>query len=267
MSGGADSLALLVLAVAAGLDVTAMHVDHGTRPDSNHEADAVASVAERIGARFEGRTVSVQRGPNLEARWRDARRGVLPADALTGHTLDDQAETVLLNLLRGSATDGLAGIAPGYTKPLLQLRRYETRSLCASMGLQPIDDPSNDDPVFRRTRVRHELLPLLDDIGQRDVAPVLARQAALLRDESDLLDALAAGIDPEDARSLGAAPAVLARRAVRRWVTAPDGHPLDGAAVERILSVARCDAGACDVVGGMRVERSGMKLRVVGPTT
>jgi tRNA(Ile)-lysidine synthase len=257
---------LLVLATAAGLDVTAMHVDHGTRPESKKEAFVVASVAEHFGARFERRAVNVERGPNLEARWRDARRGVLPADALTGHTLDDQAETVVLNLLRGSASDGLAGIAPGPTKPLLQLRRAETRAVCDEIGVDPIEDPSNVDPAFRRTRVRHELLPLMNAIAERDVAPVLARQAELLRDESNFLDALAAAIDPEDARSIGTAPPVLARRAVRRWITSPGGHPLDSAAVERVLAVARCDALACEVAGGVRVERSGMKLRVVRAT-
>jgi tRNA(Ile)-lysidine synthase len=260
VSGGADSLALLTLAVEAGCGVTAIHVDHGARPaDAEREAGVVEAAAARFGARFERRRLDVPPGPNLEERWRDARRAALPAGALTGHTADDLAETVLLNLVRGAGLDGLAGIRPGPTKPILGLRRAETRSLCGHLGLEPVHDPTNDDPAFRRNRVRHELLPLLDAIAERDVAAVLARQAALLREDGDLLDALAADLDPTDARALAAAPAPLARRAIRRWLD--DGrHPPDAATVERVLAVARTEARACELPGGGRVERSGMRL-------
>ena len=262
VSGGGDSLALLALAVEAGLRVTAVHVDHGTRPDSADDAAVVADAAAEVGASFELRTVSVPPGPNLEARWRDARLGALPAGALTGHTADDQAETILLNLLRGSALDGIAGIRPGPTKPLLAIRRSDTRKLCAELGWQPVEDPSNDDEAFRRVRVRKHLLPLLDLIAERDVAAILARQASLLRDDAALLDDLAAAIDPSDAAALAAAPAPLARRAIRRWILGPDGHPLDAASVERVLAVARCECVACELPGGVRVTRSGMRLAV-----
>lgn len=263
VSGGADSLALLVLAVEAGLSVTAVHVDHGGRAGSASEADVVADAAARFGARFEPRTVDVVAGSNLEARWRDARFSVLPAGALTGHTLDDRAETVVLNLVRGSGLDGLAGIRPGPTKPLLQLRRAETHALCRAVGLSPVADPTNDDPSFsRRNRVRHDVLPLLDAVAERDVAAVLARQADLLLDDAALLDALSceAVPDPADARALAAAPVSLARRAVRRWLAGPGGHPLDAASVDRVLAVARCESAACELPGGVRVERSGMRL-------
>lgn len=263
VSGGADSLALLVLACAAGLDVTAVHVDHGGRAGSADEASVVAAAAARFGARFERRSVDVPPGPNLEARWREARLGVLPTGALTGHTADDWAETVVLNLLRGSGLDGLAGIRPGPTKPLLRLRRTETHALCSSLGLSPVVDPTNDDPSFRRNRVRHEVLPLLDAVAERDVAAVLVRQADLLLDDAALLDELALAVDPTDARALSAAPLPLARRAVRRWLQGPDGHPLDAASVERVLAVARCEAVACELPGGVRVERSGMRLAAV----
>ncbi|HUE60120.1 MAG TPA: ATP-binding protein, partial [Acidimicrobiales bacterium] len=102
VSGGADSLALLVLASAAGLKATAWHVDHGLREGSDLEAERVAKVAAAYGAGFDGRTLTVTPGPDLEARARAARYSVLPAGVLTGHTMDDQAETVLLNLLRGA---------------------------------------------------------------------------------------------------------------------------------------------------------------------
>ena len=158
-------------------------------------------------------------GPNLEARARQARYAVLPPDVLTGHTADDQAETVLLNLLRGAGIDGLAGMGAG-RHPIIRLRRAETRALCAAEDLTPVDDPSNADPAFRRNRVRHELLPFLDELAERDVAALLARQADVLREDAALLDALAAALDPTDARALAAAPTALARRAVRRLALA-----------------------------------------------
>jgi tRNA(Ile)-lysidine synthase len=213
--------------------------------------------------------VHVDPGPNVEARARAARYAALPPAALTGHTADDQAETVLLNLLRGAGLDGLAGMDPG-RRPLRRLRRTETRELCAALGLAPVDDPTNDDPAYRRNRVRHELLPLLDAIAARDVVPLLARQADVLRADAALLDELAAALDPTDARALAAAPAALARRAVRRWLrtAGPGGaerHPPDVAATERVLAVARGEAVACELAGGWRVARTGGRLRVEGP--
>ena len=269
MSGGADSLALLVLAVRAGCRVTAVHVDHGLRPGSAAEAEVVRRAADRFGTGFRSERVTVALGPNVEARARAARYTALPPDALTGHTADDQAETVLLNLLRGAGLDGLAGMDP-VRRPLRRLRRHETRSLCAALGLDPVADPSNDDPVLRRTRVRHELLPLLDAIAERDVVPVLARQADLARADTSLLDELAAALDPTDARALAAAPPPLARRAVRAWLRAagpggPEHHPPAAAATARVLAVARGEAVACELPGGWRVARTGGRLRVEAP--
>ncbi len=265
VSGGGDSLALLVLAVAAGCEVIAVHVDHGLREGSAAEAGVVAAVARRVGAGFRAETVAVEPGGNLEARARAARYAALPADVLTGHTADDQAETILLNLLRGAGLDGLAGMAPGTGKPMLGLRRHETRDLCRAMGLTPVEDPSNVDPAHRRNRVRHELLPLLDAIAERDVAAVLARQAPLLRDEAELLDGLAAAIDPTDARAVTAAPVALARRAVRRWLAAGCEHPPDAAAVERVLAVAGGGSRATDIGDGRRVARRDQRLRIEAP--
>src|SRR3954447_2538752 len=186
VSGGADSLALLILARAAGLEATAVHVDHGLRPGSAAEASVVADAAERLGAGFRAATARIEPGPNLEERARSARYAQLPDDVLTGHTADDQAETVLLNLLRGAGLDGLCGMRRDGRRPLLGLRRAETAALCAATGFEPVQDPTNPDPRFRRNRVRHELLPLIDDIAARDIVPVLARQAELLAADADL---------------------------------------------------------------------------------
>ncbi|MHB8330354.1 MAG: tRNA lysidine(34) synthetase TilS [Acidimicrobiales bacterium] len=260
VSGGADSLALLVLAARAGCRVTAVHVDHGLRPGSASEADVVAEAAARLGAGFRSEHVELEPGPNLEARARSARRAVLGPDAATGHTMDDQAETVMLNLLRGAGADGLAGMRRGPSHPILGLRRAETHALCRATGVEPVQDPTNTDRRFTRNRVRHELLPLCSAIAGRDVVPVLARQAAVLAAEADLLDDLAGAIDPSDAAAVSGAPAALARRATRRWLRAGDAHPPDLAAVERVLAVASGAIRATEVVPGVRVRRSRGRL-------
>lgn len=263
VSGGADSSALLVLAAEAGCDVTVAHVDHGLRATSAAEAGAVAALAERFGARFVAHTARVAPGPNLEARARHARFAVLGAGAMTGHTADDQAETVVLNLLRGAGLDGLAGMRPGVTKPLLGLRRSETGGLCRRYGITPVDDPSNQDRRFRRNRVRHDVLPLLDAVAERDVAALLSRSAGLLAEDADLLADLAARLDPRDVRALADAPGPLARRALRQWLTTDrPPYPPDAATVERVLAVVRGRWRSTEVGGGRRVLRRDGRLRL-----
>jgi tRNA(Ile)-lysidine synthase len=273
VSGGPDSLALLVLAVAAGCEVTAVHVDHGLRPGSAAEGDVVAGVARHLGASFRQETVQVPEGPNLEARARSARLGVLPPDVATGHTMDDQAETVLCNLLRGAGRDGLGGMSPGPRHPILGLRRHETESLCARLGLTPVRDPSNEDPRHLRNRIRHELLPLCAELVRRDPVPLLARQSDLLRAESSFLDDLAqlAVPEPSDSRALAAAPRALARRAVRSWLNevsldpVSERHPPSLAEVDRVLAVADGKAVATELSGGRRLRRSRGRLAVERP--
>jgi tRNA(Ile)-lysidine synthase len=264
VSGGADSVALLALAVAAGCTVTAVHVDHGLREGSADESAVVRAIAEHLGADMRTVAVQVDHGPNLEARARQARYAVLPADVMTGHTADDQAETVLVNLLRGAGSAGLSGMRPGHRRPLLALRRADTvaiaEPIARAAGVSLVDDPSNQDTRHLRNRVRHDLLPRLDAAAQRDLTPVLVRQADLLRDESDLLDQWAATLDPTDARALATAPVPLARRAVRTWLTGD--HPPDAATVERVLAVARGDAAACDIGAGRSVRRSQQRLAI-----
>jgi tRNA(Ile)-lysidine synthase len=263
-SGGPDSTALVALARHAGLLVTAHHVDHRLRAESAHEAERARRIAERLGAGFVLHVVEVAHGPNLEARARDARRSVLPPGAMTGHTADDQAETVLMRLLRGSGSDGLSAIEPGPIHPILSLRRADTEAVCAALGVDPVRDASNGTWPGWRNRVRHELLPLAAAVAGRDVTPLLARTADLLRDEHQLLDALAAELDPTDAKAIAAAHPALARRALRRWLTVA-GYPPDAAAIERVLAVARGEAQACELPGGRRVERSEQQFRIVRP--
>lgn len=262
VSGGPDSLALLVLAVEAGLMVTAWHVDHGLRPGSDAEGERVAVVADSLGAAAVSVTAMVGDGPNLEARAREARLDALPDGALTGHTADDQAETVLLNLLRGSGVHGSAGIGDPGRRPLLGLRRSETRALCVACGLEPLDDPMNDDPRFVRNRIRNEVLPLLAEVSDRDPVPLLARHAGLAGEAVVLLDALIADIDPTDARTLAMLSPELARLALRGWLTGLlGGRPPDAAAIDRVFDVAGGLVRATEVAGGLRIERSRGRLR------
>ena len=267
-SGGADSLALLALAVDGGLAPIAVHVDHGLRPDSDREAGIVADAAARLGAGFDARRVTIAGEANLEARARTARYDALEAArvahgataVLVAHTADDQAETVLLNFLRGSGSAGLAGMPARrgrVVRPLLAARRADVRAECARRGLEPWEDPSNDDLTFRRNWIRHEVLPLLERGAGRDLTPLLTRQADVLRAESNFLDALARAAWPGEGeprgRDLAALPDALARRAVRCWL-GPPPPALDE--VDAVLAVARCERRAVDLAGGRRVHRS-----------
>jgi tRNA(Ile)-lysidine synthase len=254
-----------VLACEHGCVVTAVHVDHGLRAGSIAEADVVRDAAARFGASFRAERVVVAPGGNVEARARAARRAVLPPGHATGHTADDRAETVLLATLRGSGLDGLAALRPGPAHPIVRLRRAETHALCAELGLDPVRDPSNDDPRFTRNRVRHEVLPLLSDVAGRDVVPLLCRLADVAGADVDLLDALTARAvpDPTDAAAVAAAEASLASRAIRSWLRDhdPEGHPPELAALARVLDVVHGRVVATELPGGGRVARTGGRLR------
>ena len=260
-SGGPDSTALIILASAAGCLVTAHHVDHGIRPSSAVEAQHAAQIAHSVGVNFVLHRVEVPPGPNLEARARAARLGCIPQGAMTGHTADDQAETVLMRLMRGAGSEGLSGMQPGPHHPILRLRRVETEALCSAEMATPITDDSNTDPRFLRNRVRSEVLPLLGEISRRDVVPLITRTADILRDEAHYLDSLASHLDPTDAKAIAAAPVVLSRRALRMWLTY-EGYPPDAATVERVLDVARGRHIACEIGSSRRVERHLQRLRV-----
>ena len=254
----------MALGVAAGCVVTAVHVDHGQRPDGQIEARFVEELASTIDARFESAIVEVAPGANLEARMRSARYDVLGPEAATGHTADDQAETLLINLVRGAGLVGLGAMVPGLRRPILGLRRADTEAVCDRLGWQPFVDPSNEDPAFQRNRVRREVVPLLSDVAGRDVIPLLVRAAGHAREAAGALDIEAGALDPTDARALTAAPKSVAAAALQRWIREETGadHPIDSAAIGRVLEVAAGNVVAAEILGGWRVSRSRQRLSI-----
>lgn len=267
LSGGPDSSALVALAAAAGLEVTAWHVDHGLRPDSGRDAAAARAVADRIGCRFELRTVSVEAGPNLEARARTARYAALPDDVCVGHTADDRAETVLFNIGRGAGPAGAAASHRAVSRPLLGLRRHETHALCARLGLPVVSDPMNDDPAFARVLIRNEVMPALARALGRDPVPLLNRHADLCADAHEVIAGLAAGLDAAGAAELASAPRAVASEALRSWVSAQTGsaQAVSARSVERIMAVAAGERLATEIEGGHRVARTRGRLRIEAP--
>jgi tRNA(Ile)-lysidine synthase len=209
-SGGADSLALAAAAAFVaprlGLRVGGVTVDHGLQPGSADRAAGVAALLGQLGldpVRSVAVTVpSARGGAGPEAAARAARYHALDAVArdhhaaavLLGHTLDDQAETVLLGLARGSGGRSLAGMAARrgcYRRPLLAVRRAATRAACTELGLEPWQDPHNSDFRYARARVRHQALPALEAALGPGVAEALARTASQLRADAECLDELA----------------------------------------------------------------------------
>jgi tRNA(Ile)-lysidine synthase len=264
VSGGPDSLGLLLLALDAGLVVTVHHVDHHARPTSTSDAEHVQEICQRLGVGFVRHDVDVAAGPNFEARARSARRAALPVGVLTGHTMDDLAETVLLNMMRGAGLDGLSPMVNDPTKPLRDLRRAALHDFVATSSFVALHDETNDDPAFRRNRVRHELMAMLDDVAGRDVVPILARQAALVFDERVWLDALAlddraVALEEADCRALRTWPRARLRRWLRAQLRTPDGgdgdHPPSADEVERAIAVVTGEVVAMELSGGRRLSR------------
>lgn len=241
MSGGPDSLALAA-AAATVLPTTALIVDHGLQPGSERVAAVAREQALGLGCAA-ARVLTVQVGADggPEAAARRARYAALEAardgdPVLLAHTLDDQAETVLLGLGRGSGARSIAGMRecdPPWYRPLLDIRRHVTHAVCAEAGVTPWDDPHNHDRHFTRVRLRLDVLPALESALGGGVAEALARTAASLREDTDLLDGLA-GRHLQDAR-VGAdldisavrdLPAALRRRVLRAWLISGGGSGL-----------------------------------------
>ncbi|MGK5497144.1 tRNA lysidine(34) synthetase TilS [Streptomyces sp. URMC 125] len=278
-SGGADSMALAsALAFEAprlGLRAGGVTVDHGLQPGS---ADRAREVVSRLAALSlepaEAVTVTVGRAGGPEAAARTARYTALDeaaerlgaAAVLLGHTRDDQAETVLLGLARGSGTRSLSGMAavsgsptggPGagrrYRRPFLAVDRQTTRKACMVQSLPVWDDPHNADPAFTRSRVRHDALPALEKALGKGVVEALARTAQLSRDDADALDAWA--LDAE--------------RAVRVAPPAPSPAPRgpaegeEGTSVAHVTTDAGADTGAVLDVPGLHALPPAVRRRVL----
>ncbi|MBB3115462.1 tRNA lysidine(34) synthetase TilS [Corynebacterium bovis] len=235
VSGGGDSLALVAAACAEGFGVRAVVVDHGLQPGSAAVAARAAATCRDLGAEAEVVAVTVDgpgEGPARDARYRALGRAARGPLAV-GHTADDDAEGVLLGLARGSGTTSLAGLAPvtvdhpavaaGATllwRPLLRVTREQTYGSCAELGLDPWRDPHNASPDVLRSRLRHEVMPLLREVLGEAVGANLARSARLLREDDDALRALTPtpGPGPLPVATLAGLPAALRRRTVRAWL-------------------------------------------------
>jgi tRNA(Ile)-lysidine synthase len=295
-SGGADSLALAAAtafeAPRAGVPAGLVTIDHGLQAGSARHAAQVAQLGYDLGLDpVEVIRVHVGTAGGPEAAARAARYAALEAAAvaldahvLLGHTLDDQAETVLLGLGRGSGPRSIAGMAEEdgrYLRPLLGLRRAVTEAACAALGLQPWADPHNADPGFQRVRLRREVLPLMEEVLQGGVAEALARTADLLRDDLAALDAQAAAVIdtlqalPQEAsrgvdqRELAVAaltdlPRAVRTRVLRLWAAAGGAAPLTAertAALDGLVTSWR-GQGPVHLPGGVAVRRVSGRLVV-----
>ncbi|NBE96362.1 tRNA lysidine(34) synthetase TilS [Nonomuraea sp. KC401] len=297
-SGGADSLALsAALAFVAsrmGLRAGALTVDHGLQPGSAERAATVAEAARGMGLDpVEVLTVTVGTAGGPEAAARDARYAALTEAAdrlratavLLGHTRDDQAETVLLGLARGSGPRSLSGMAASsgrHLRPFLGLSRATTVAACRALGLSPWDDPHNDDPRFTRVRVRRHVLPVLEKELGPGVAEALARTAGMAREDADALDGWAdsayrncalSDIEGSVRLSVGELerlPDAVRRRVLRRAAIAA-GAPPGALSAAHVLAVDRLvtrwhGQKAVDLPGGLSaVRRYGTLILAISP--
>jgi tRNA(Ile)-lysidine synthase len=296
-SGGADSLALAAAlaheAPRRGLRAGAVTVDHGLQPGSAARAEAVAAVASGLGLHpVLTLRVTVASGPaskGPEAAARAARYQALDeaaaqagaAAVLLAHTRDDQAETVLLGLARGSGSRSLAGMPARrghYRRPFLTASRATVRAACAALGLQPWEDPHNADPAYARARVRHQALPALEAALGPGVAEALARTADLLRADAEVLESLAAAEVQRlagpghawPAAQLADLPAAIRTRVLRtaaiRAGCPPGAFTLRHAAALDALVTGWHGQRWADLPGGVRAaRRCGKLLFTPGP--
>ncbi|MFN8162662.1 MAG: tRNA lysidine(34) synthetase TilS [Solirubrobacterales bacterium] len=275
LSGGRDSVCMLDLAIRArGAEaVTALHVNYGLRDDSDEDESHCSELCESLGARLVVERPRRPEGPgNLQAWARDNRYAAaarlampLGATIVTGHTADDQVETILYRLASSPSRRALLGMRPhdgSLARPLLGATRADTTAYCEERGLSWREDRSNADHAFARNRIRHGLLPELAKVHPAAAANVL-RTAALLRDEAEVLDAL---VDAELDGSGGSArgeielgrlselrPA-LRRLVVQRLADGAAGRPVPGAArhAEEVAALRRTGIAKLDLGGGVR---------------
>lgn len=283
LSGGPDSLALAAAtafeAPRAGLRAGAVIVDHGLQPESADAAAHASRQAHALGLDpVELRRVAVGRDGGPEAAARASRYSALELVAaqtgavavLLGHTLDDQAETVLLGLARGSGATSIRGMEPVsglYRRPLLGIRRATTVQACADAGLEPWLDPHNDDPAFTRVRVRRTVLPVLEQELGPGIPEALARTAEQLREDADALDHFAEEIAEDLAehseagislpvKALEVQPAALRQRLIRLAVASEFHVSLSRAQTLEVARLVTDWHGQSGVdLPGVRVER------------
>lgn len=281
-SGGPDSSALAHLVAEARPDVHLhlVHVRHGLRDDDHRDVDVVRTHAAWLDVALSVRDVEVvPDGHGTEAAAREARYAALRGEAArcdahaiaVGHTADDQAETVLFRLARGTGIDGLAAmeeVSGDLIRPLLRLRREDVHRFVTLEGLPHAEDPTNEDPAVRRAIVRHQLLPVLREVAP-DPVGALVRLAELARDDAAALDAAAAPalaavaqLGPVQAipdRVLGdlddPAALALARRVVREVLRRLAGDPPDAATVAKVLSLP--PGSAASLPGPVEVTAAG----------
>lgn len=281
-SGGPDSLALAaasaVVATRRGDDVRAVVIDHGLQPGSaDVAAGVVTQLQQRLHLRAEVVSVGVRDdGAGPEAAARDARYAALQAAitdderVLLGHTLDDQAETVLLGLTRGSGVRSLAGMAAvrgPFVRPFLGLRRSVTAAACQEFGLEVWADPHNQDPRFTRVRVRTEVIPNLEAQLGPGVTEALARSAQLARADADYLDELAGRVfqdlgGPElDVDALADLAEPIATRVVRRWLLDAGAGEATAVHVHAVWGLVADWRGQLGIdVPGLRIRRHAGRL-------
>ena len=273
LSGGPDSLALTA-AAAAVRPTTALIVDHGLQTQSAAVAETAREQAMDLGC-IAARVLRVQVGAagGPEAAARNARYPALQAardgaPVLLAHTLDDQAETVLLGLGRGSGPRSIAGMRPAdppWFRPLLGVRRSTTHQVCAELGLTAWDDPHNSDHRFTRVRLRAEVLPLLEDVLGGGVAEALARTASALREDTDALDALAldalgrassAGGGGLEVAAIADLHGALRRRGLRAWLLAGGATDLTDQQIRSVDALVTAWRGQGGVAVGCDTPRT-----------
>jgi tRNA(Ile)-lysidine synthase len=254
LSGGADSTCLLDVAVKLGARVSALHVNYGLRAGESDGDEAwCRELCERLDVplRVERVALDADAG-NLQARARDARYELAErhadGDYAAAHTRSDQAETVLYRLASSPGRRALLGMAPRrgrLVRPLLEVTRAETCEHCRAAGLRWREDASNADPRFARARIRHELLPVLEEVAPGAEATI-AETAARLRDEAEILDTAVDAALTDDLAAIAAMPPALGREVLRRLA----GGPLR---TDAVLDLAgRGGTVAADVGGGLR---------------
>ncbi len=285
VSGGADSLALAhALSIEAKefvITVVGVTVDHQLQEQSGVQAEKVKAQLKNFGLDCIIRKVNVDLKNGLVASARKARYEALQEVAnelravavFLGHTRDDQAETVLLGLARGSGTRSLSGMAHHnglYVRPLLEITRVQNEQYCEEMKLQYWNDPHNENPDFSRVRVRNEALPVLEKSIGPGIADALARSAHLLRDDADALDHWAKreeihlDLSDMDCAHLESLPRAIRTRVIRAAIYAA-GAPAGMATMEHVSAVealisAWSGQGALNLPGGVKVERISGRL-------